>query len=292
MIRYSEGRGLHRRRGLPHPRRGAGGAAQDPRSSSLTPAARAVLTTAPDARPLPARSADANACSRRDLAAIDMRYEGTYKAAAVRSYVRPSAPAWSARPAQLQRQRLTSPGVAGTVPLNGITVPLNGTPPRVRAWPGSEEAMAGRERRAARAAGQAKSAAGQARKAAAQAKKAAAEAQFAATLAGLEVLLRTTARRYPAFAARLREHDLVAQIRLAGTRSGPRLHHQGRQGAVAHGACTRPRTSPCPSTPRRSRRASCGRAATTSSSSTRSRTSRCASRAPTSSRCGSPRPCR
>ena len=68
--------------------------------------------------------------------------------------------------------------------------------------------MAGKDRRraVARAAGQAKSAA--------------AEAQFTATLAGLEVALRATARRYPAFAARLRERDLVAQIRLAGRRRG------------------------------------------------------------------------
>ena len=49
-----------------------------------------------------------------------------------------------------------------------------------------------------------------------QAKAALAETQFTATLTGLEVLLRTTALRYPSFAARLRERDLVAQIRLAG----------------------------------------------------------------------------
>ena len=68
--------------------------------------------------------------------------------------------------------------------------------------------MAGKDgrRMAARAAGQARSAA--------------AEAQFTATLAGLEVALRATARRHPAFAARLRERDLVAQIRLAGRRRG------------------------------------------------------------------------
>ena len=68
--------------------------------------------------------------------------------------------------------------------------------------------MAGKDgrRMAARAAGQAKSAA--------------AEAQFTATLAGLEVALRATARRHPDFAARLRERDLVAQIRLAGRRRG------------------------------------------------------------------------
>ena len=68
--------------------------------------------------------------------------------------------------------------------------------------------MAGKDgrRMAARAAGQAKSAA--------------AEAQFTATLAGLEVALRATARRHPEFAARLRERDLVAQIRLAGRRRG------------------------------------------------------------------------
>ena len=53
-----------------------------------------------------------------------------------------------------------------------------------------------------------------------QAKSAAAEAQFTATLAGLEVALRATARRHPDFAARLRERDLVAQIRLAGRRRG------------------------------------------------------------------------
>ncbi|NLE23014.1 MAG: molybdopterin-dependent oxidoreductase [Actinobacteria bacterium] len=81
--------------------------------------------------------------------------------------------------------------------------------------------MAGRERRAAaRAAGRAKDAAGRARKAATQAKKAAGETQFTATLAALEVLLRTTALRHPAFAERLRERDLVAQIRLAGRTKG------------------------------------------------------------------------
>ncbi len=42
-----------------------------------------------------------------------------------------------------------------------------------------------------------------------------ADAQFTAALAGLEVLLRATAARYPHFAARLRQRDLVAQIRLA-----------------------------------------------------------------------------
>jgi len=74
--------------------------------------------------------------------------------------------------------------------------------------------MAGMDgRRGARAVGQAKHAAG-------RAKKTAAEAQFTATLAGLEVALRATARRYPEFAARLRERDLVAQIRLAGRARG------------------------------------------------------------------------
>ena len=57
-------------------------------------------------------------------------------------------------------------------------------------------------------------------RAAGQAKSAAAEAQFTATLAGLEVALRAQARRYPEFAARLRERDLVAQIRLAGRARG------------------------------------------------------------------------
>ena len=57
-------------------------------------------------------------------------------------------------------------------------------------------------------------------RAAGQAKAAIAETQFTATLAGLEVLLRTTARRYPSFAARLHERDLVAQIRLAGRTRG------------------------------------------------------------------------
>ncbi len=57
-------------------------------------------------------------------------------------------------------------------------------------------------------------------RAAGQAKAALAETQFTATLAGLEVLLRTTARRHPSFAARLRERDLVAQIRLAGRTRG------------------------------------------------------------------------
>ena len=52
------------------------------------------------------------------------------------------------------------------------------------------------------------------------AKAALAETQFTATLTGLEVLLRTTALRYPSFAARLRERDLVAQIRLAGKARG------------------------------------------------------------------------
>jgi trimethylamine-N-oxide reductase (cytochrome c) len=82
--------------------------------------------------------------------------------------------------------------------------------------------MAGNEvfRGAARAAGQARSAVGQARKAATQAKKATAEAQFTATLAGLEVLLRTTALRHAAFAARLRERDAVVQIRLVGRARG------------------------------------------------------------------------
>ena len=74
--------------------------------------------------------------------------------------------------------------------------------------------MAGTDgRRVARAVGQAKQAAG-------RAKKTAAEAQFTATLAGLEVALRATAGRYPEFAARLRERDLVAQIRLAGRARG------------------------------------------------------------------------
>ena len=53
-----------------------------------------------------------------------------------------------------------------------------------------------------------------------QAKAVLAETQFTATLAGLEVLLRTTALRYPSFAARLQERDLVAQIRLAGKTRG------------------------------------------------------------------------
>ena len=57
-------------------------------------------------------------------------------------------------------------------------------------------------------------------RAAGQAKAAFAETQFTATLAGLEVALRTQARRYPEFAARLRERDLVAQIRLAGRTRG------------------------------------------------------------------------
>ena len=57
-------------------------------------------------------------------------------------------------------------------------------------------------------------------RAAGQAKGAAAEAQFVVTLAALEVALRAAARRHPAFAARLRERDLVAQIRLAGRRRG------------------------------------------------------------------------
>ena len=57
-------------------------------------------------------------------------------------------------------------------------------------------------------------------RAAGQAKAALAETQFTATLAGLEVLLRATARRYPSFADRLRERDLVAQIRLAGRTRG------------------------------------------------------------------------
>ena len=57
-------------------------------------------------------------------------------------------------------------------------------------------------------------------RAAGQAKSAAAEVQFSATLTGLEVALRAAARRYPTFAARLRERDLVAQIRLAGRRRG------------------------------------------------------------------------
>jgi molybdopterin guanine dinucleotide-containing S/N-oxide reductase-like protein len=87
--------------------------------------------------------------------------------------------------------------------------------------------MAGGEHRARRAAGRGRSAATRARKAAAQAKKAAAEAQFAATLAGLEVLLRTTALRYPAFAARLRERDLVVQIRLSGRARGRAYIIQG-----------------------------------------------------------------
>ena len=80
--------------------------------------------------------------------------------------------------------------------------------------------MAMSERRGARVGGQAKGAAAHAKKAAGHAKKATAEAQFTATLAGLEVLLRATARRYPAFAARLKERDLVAQIRLAGRTRG------------------------------------------------------------------------
>ena len=75
--------------------------------------------------------------------------------------------------------------------------------------------------------GRVESAARQAKKAGVQAKKAAAEAQFTATLAGLEVALRATARRYPAFAARLRERDLVAQIRLAGRARGRAYVIQG-----------------------------------------------------------------
>ena len=57
-------------------------------------------------------------------------------------------------------------------------------------------------------------------RAAEQAKGALAETQFAAVLAALPVLLKTMAHRHPAFAARLRERDLVAQIVLAGTRRG------------------------------------------------------------------------
>ena len=47
-----------------------------------------------------------------------------------------------------------------------------------------------------------------------QIKAAIVDKQFKATLAGLEVLLRVTARRHASFAARLRERDLVAQITL------------------------------------------------------------------------------
>ena len=57
-------------------------------------------------------------------------------------------------------------------------------------------------------------------RAAGQAKSAAAEVQFSATLTGLALALRATARLHPAFAARLRERDLVAQIRIAGRRRG------------------------------------------------------------------------
>ena len=91
--------------------------------------------------------------------------------------------------------------------------------------------MAGKDgrRMAARAAGQAKSAA--------------AEAQFTATLAGLEVALRATARRHPDFAARLRERDLVAQIRLAGGAAGAPIPSAAARCVRAPG-CTRRRTSP------------------------------------------------
>ncbi len=63
-----------------------------------------------------------------------------------------------------------------------------------------------------------------------QAKGTLAETQFAAVLAALPVLLRTTAHRHPAFAARLRERDLVAQIVLAGTSRG--RAYAFRDGAV------------------------------------------------------------
>ena len=69
---------------------------------------------------------------------------------------------------------------------------------------------------------------GQAKHAAGRAKKTAAEAQFTATLAGLEVALRATAGRYPEFAARLREKDLVALI---GLRDGS----QGRYFTIKGG---------------------------------------------------------
>lgn len=64
-----------------------------------------------------------------------------------------------------------------------------------------------------------------------KASQAAAGARFAATLAGLSVLLKTTAHRRPAFAIRLRERDLVAQIRLRGG-------SQGRWYAFAAGKVT------------------------------------------------------
>jgi molybdopterin guanine dinucleotide-containing S/N-oxide reductase-like protein len=63
-----------------------------------------------------------------------------------------------------------------------------------------------------------------------QAKGTLAETQFAAVLAALPVLLRTTAHRHPALAARLRERDLVAQIVLAGTSRG--RAYAFRDGAV------------------------------------------------------------
>jgi molybdopterin guanine dinucleotide-containing S/N-oxide reductase-like protein len=63
-----------------------------------------------------------------------------------------------------------------------------------------------------------------------QARETLAETQFTAALAGLAVLLRTTAARHPRFAARLRERDLVAQIRLAGVARGRAFSFRG--GAV------------------------------------------------------------
>ena len=63
-------------------------------------------------------------------------------------------------------------------------------------------------------------------------------AQFKATLAGIDVLLRITARRHPAFAARLRERDLVAQIKLRDGSSG--RHFTIRGGKVRSAAGIHP----------------------------------------------------
>lgn len=66
-----------------------------------------------------------------------------------------------------------------------------------------------------------------------QLKGALAETRFKATLAGLDVLLKVTARRHASFAARLRERDLVVQIMLRDRSIGG---HFAIKGGTVHSA--------------------------------------------------------
>ncbi len=61
-----------------------------------------------------------------------------------------------------------------------------------------------------------------------------AKTQFAVTLFGLEKLIRAAARRYPEFAGRLREKDLVAQVKLRDESQGRYFIFRG--GRVSSGA--------------------------------------------------------